>query len=110
MQTDSEKTQDTDNQIELAKTGKYKKWKSVVKKSKNKQKLDSKELKNNSGMTKTHEKDVTVHKSKIYHVKLSEYDEKHPCNVCGEDSLYYCNMNDQYFCTVHLVGHDSNEF
>jgi len=41
---------------------------------------------------------------------LSKQDEKPPCKVCGENALYYCNMNDQYFCTIHLVGHDENEF
>ncbi len=34
---------------------------------------------------------------------------EHGCKECGEDSLYYCNMNDQYFCNIHVVGHDKNE-
>ena len=107
---DSDKTQDVVKQIELAKTGRYKKWKAVVKKAKRKQELNNKEVKYYSNAAKTDKNTTTIHKSKIYHIKLSEYDEKHPCNLCGENSSYYCNMNDQYFCTVHLVGHDENEF
>ena len=45
----------------------------------------------------------------MFHTKLSELDEKPPCKECGEKSKFYCNMNDQYFCTTHIVGHDENE-
>ena len=109
--TDSEKTADAAKQIELAKTGRYKKWKAAVKKAKSRQSAKDKETKyHNPDAANTDRRSVTAHKNKTYHIKLSEHDEKHPCTLCGEDSSYYCNMNDQYFCTIHLVGHDKNEF
>jgi len=44
-----------------------------------------------------------------YHTRLSEHDDKPRCAECENDSEYYCNMNDQYFCQLHVAGHDSNE-
>ena len=44
-----------------------------------------------------------------YHYRLSKLDDKPKCALCGEESEYYCNMNDQYFCQAHLAGHDPNE-
>ena len=110
--TDTDKTSDrTKRQIELAKTGRYRKWKAAVKKANNKKSTKDGETRYSHPYTaKTHQRSVTAHSNKTYHIRLSEYDEKHPCNLCGEDSTYYCNMNDQYFCTIHLVGHDKNEF
>jgi len=29
--------------------------------------------------------------------------------MCELNSMYYCNMNDQYFCETHVIGHDDNE-
>jgi hypothetical protein len=87
---DIEKTLEVIERMKIAKIGKYKKWESMIRKIKNYQKLTT--------------------RSKVYHTKLSELDEKPPCKECGENSQYYCNMNDQYFCTIHVVGHDENEF
>ena len=42
--------------------------------------------------------------------RLSEKDGRPPCKTCKEKSEFYCNMNDEYFCTIHVVGHDENEF
>jgi len=53
---------------------------------------------------------VTRTNSKNYHMKLSPEDLKPACSICGEKSLFYCNMNDAYFCEIHVVGHDENEF
>ena len=53
--------------------------------------------------------DNLIQKDEEIPSKLSKEDEKPPCKECGEDSLYYCNMNDQYFCNIHVVGHDKNE-
>ena len=47
-------------------------------------------------------------RSRIYHVKLSTHDTA-ACGTCGARAAFYCNMNDAYFCEVHVVGHDENE-
>jgi hypothetical protein len=86
---DTEKTLEVIERMKLAKIGEYKKWKIIIKKIKNEQPLNQGELE--------------------YYTNLSKEDEKPPCKECGEDSQYYCNMNDQYFCTIHVAGHDENE-
>ena len=48
-------------------------------------------------------------KSKIYHYRLSDEDNKPKCALCDEKSMFYCNMNDLYYCDSHVVGHDENE-
>lgn len=48
-------------------------------------------------------------RSRIYHSRLSDLDSGPPCKVCGKESTHYCNMNDEYYCMEHLVGHDENE-
>ena len=47
--------------------------------------------------------------NRIYHIKLSEDDKKPKCALCDKESLFYCNMNDIYYCQKHVVGHDENE-
>jgi len=42
--------------------------------------------------------------------KLSNEDIKPKCKECEKISEFYCNMNDQYYCLKHVVGHDENEF
>ena len=106
---DSEKTVEIIERMKLAKIGKYKKWESTIKKIRNDQALSPEELKYYSNLTRIYNNSVVTSRSKIYHTKLSLEDEKPPCKECGEDSLYYCNMNDQYFCNIHVVGHDQNE-
>ena len=95
--------------MKLAKIGKYKKWQLIIKKIKNDQILNPAELKYYSNLTRIYKNSSVTTRSKIYHTKLSLEDEKPPCKECGESSLYYCNMNDQYFCNIHVVGHDKNE-
>ena len=107
---DSKKTLEIIERMKLAKIGNYKKWKSMIKKIKNEQPLNPGELEYYSNLTRIYKDSNITSRSKSYHTKLSKLDEKPPCNACGENSLYYCNMNDQYFCTVHVVGHDENEF
>jgi len=107
---DSKKTLEVIDRMKLAKIGKYKKWESIIKKIKNKQSLNPEELKYYTNLTRIYKNSNITNRSKIYHTKLSEEDEKPPCSSCGMNSLYYCNMNDQYFCTIHIVGHDENEF
>ena len=106
---DSEKTLEIIERMKLAKIGNYKKWESIIKKIKNNQSLNPGELEYYSNLTRIYKNSNITSRSKLYHTKLSELDEKPPCNTCGENSLYYCNMNDLYFCTIHVVGHDENE-
>ncbi len=107
---DSEKTLEIIERMKLAKIGEYKKWKRIIKKIKNDEQLNPGELEYYSNLTRIYKDSSITSRSKVYHTKLSDLDEKPPCNSCGGNSEYYCNMNDQYFCTVHVVGHDENEF
>jgi len=107
---DSEKTLEVIERMKLAKIGKYKKWGTIIKKIKTDQPLNLGELEYYTNLTRIYKGSNITSRSKVYHTKLSEHDEKPPCNSCGNNSQYYCNMNDQYFCTIHVVGHDENEF
>jgi len=106
---DSEKTLEVIERMKLSKIGQYKKWKTIIKKIKNKEPLNPGESEYYSNLTRIYKDSSITSRSKIYHTKLSELDEKPPCNSCERKSEYYCNINDQYFCTVHVVGHDENE-
>jgi len=108
--TDFKKTLEVIDGMKIAKIGNYKKWEKIIKKIKKEQSLNFGELEYYTNMTRIYKDSGITSRSKIYHIKLSEQDKKPPCKICGIDSLYYCNMNDQYFCTVHIVGHDKNEF
>ncbi|WP_428324552.1 hypothetical protein [Nitrosopumilus sp.] len=106
---DSQKTLEVIERMKLAKIGEYKKWESIIKKIKNDVPLNQGELEYYTNLTRIYKDSTITSRSKIYHTKLSEQDEKPPCKECGKDSSFYCNMNDQYFCTIHVVGHDENE-
>ncbi len=107
---DSQKTLEVIERMKLAKIGEYGKWEAIIKKIKNKQPLTPRDLEYYTNLTRIYKDSTITSRSKMYHTKLSELDGKPPCKICGENSLYYCNMNDQYFCTIHVVGHDENEF
>ena len=107
---DSKKTLEIIERMKLAKIGKYDKWKKIIKKIKNEQPLNPGEVEYFTNLTRIYKDSRVTSRSKIYHTKLSDLDEKPPCKECGKNSLYYCNMNDQYFCSTHIVGHDENEF
>ncbi|MCE2506073.1 MAG: hypothetical protein J4F36_06340 [Nitrosopumilaceae archaeon] len=109
LQMDSQKTLEVIERMKLAKIGEYKKWESIIKKIKNDVPLNQGELEYYTNLTRIYKDSTITSRSKVYHTKLSEQDEKPPCKECGEDSTFYCNMNDQYFCTIHVVGHDENE-
>ena len=47
--------------------------------------------------------------NRFYHRKLAKEDEKPLCSLCNQNSLYYCTMNDEYYCANHVLGHDENE-
>lgn len=103
------KTLEIIERLKVAKIGEYKRWESIIRKIKNEIPLNPAELEYYSNITRIYKDSTVTRRSKIYHTKLSEQDEKPRCKKCGETSAYYCNMNDQYFCTVHIVGHDENE-
>ncbi len=107
---DSKKTLEVIERMKLAKIGKYKKWESIIKKIRDDRPLSSEDLKYYSSLTRIYKNSDITARSKLYHTKLSELDEKPPCKECGKNSAYHCNINDQYFCTIHVVGHDKNEF
>jgi hypothetical protein len=104
------KTRDIIERMKLAKIGEYKRWQSIIRKIENKESLNQTDLEYFAHITRIYKNSNTTIRSKIYHTKLSLQDEKPPCRICGKDSQYYCNMNDQYFCMIHVVGHDENEF
>jgi hypothetical protein len=106
---DSKKTLEIIERMKLAKIGEYDRWESLIKKIQGGTNLNSDDLFYVSNFARIYEDAKTSPKSKIYHTKLSEKDEKPRCKECGNDSLYYCNMNDAYFCPIHVVGHDENE-
>ncbi|MCV0391776.1 MAG: hypothetical protein K5790_00610 [Nitrosopumilus sp.] len=106
---DAKKTLEIIERMKLAKIGQYNKWEKIIKKLKKEQELNAEELEYYSNLTRIYKDSKITHRSKIFHSKLSEHDEKPPCKTCGDISQYYCNMNDQYFCTIHVVGHDENE-
>lgn len=107
---DFTKTLDVIEGMKLAKIGERKKWNVIAKKIKNKEKLNPSDVEYFSNMTRIYKDSNIAVRSKVYHTKLSKQDEKPACKICGNDSEYYCNMNDQYFCMIHVVGHDENEF
>jgi len=106
---DTEKTLELIERMKLAKIGKYKKWDQIVKKINSSKELNPGDLAYFSNFTRIYKDSKVTSKSKIFHTKLSEHDKKPPCHTCGQESLFYCNMNDAYFCPVHVIGHDENE-
>jgi hypothetical protein len=107
---DNKKTLDIIERMKLAQIGEYKKWERIIKKIKGKEDLSTLELEYFSKFTRIYKNSSIRNTSKNYHTRLSEHDEKPPCRTCREKSEFYCNMNDEYFCIVHVVGHDENEF
>ena len=106
---DAQKTVEIIERMKCAKVGEYKKWESIINKIKNDVSLNKGEVEYYTRLTRIYKNSTITTRSKIYHTKLTELDEKPPCNECGKDSSFYCNMNDQYFCISHVVGHDENE-
>lgn len=103
------KTLEIIERMKLAKIGQYDKWEEIIKKIKNDESLNPREIEYYTRLTRIYKDSSITHRTKIYHTKLSEHDERPSCKVCGEESSYYCNMNDEYFCPIHVVGHDENE-
>ena len=103
------KTLELIKRMKLAKIGEYSKWESLIKKINKDEQLNAEELGYFTSLTRIYKESKVTSRSKIYHMKLSEHDKKPPCKSCGEESLFYCNMNDAYYCGTHVIGHDENE-
>ena len=95
--------------MKLARIGEYDKWEDIIKKISNEESLIPEEIEYYTRITRIYKESNVTSRTKIYHTKLSDQDEKPTCKMCSEPSLYYCNMNDEYFCQIHVVGHDENE-
>ena len=106
---DRKKTLEIIERMKLAKIGEYSKWESLIKKLNKGDELNAEELGYFSSLTRIYKDAKVTPRSKIHHTKLSEQDKKPPCQSCGKESLFYCNMNDAYYCTTHVIGHDENE-
>jgi len=107
---DDKKTLEIIERMKLAHVGEYRKWEKIIKKINGEQVLSPRDLEYFSRFTRIYKNSSTGNRSKNYHTRLSQDDERPPCRTCREKSEFYCNMNDEYFCTVHVVGHDENEF
>ena len=106
---DPNKTLEIIERMKLAKIGDYDKWEDIIKKIRNEEVLNSEEIEYYTRLTRIYKESNITSRTKIYHTKLSDQDEKPTCKMCAEPSSYYCNMNDEYFCHIHVVGHDVNE-
>ncbi len=106
---DSKKTLEIIERLKLAKIGEYKKWESLIEKIQNNVSLNPDEIAYFTNFTRIYKNAQISRRTKAYHTKLSENDVKPPCKECKNESLYYCTMNDAYFCSIHVVGHDDNE-
>lgn len=95
--------------MQLAKIGQYSKWERLVKKLKKGRELNAEELGYYSSMSGIYKDSKITPRSKIYHVRLSELDKRPACKSCGMRSEFYCNVNDEYYCMTHVIGHDDNE-
>lgn len=107
---DSKTTIEIIERMKLAQIGEYREWEKIIKKIKNDQYLSPSELGYFTNFTRIYKNLDTSNRSKIYHTRLSSQDIKPKCQLCGNKSDFYCNINDQYFCILHIVGHDENEF
>ena len=103
------KTLEIIERMKLARIGEYDKWENIIKKISNEESLNPEEIEYYTRITRIYKESNVTSRTKIYHTKLSDQDEKPTCKMCAESSLYYCNMNDEYFCPIHVVGHDENE-
>jgi len=105
---DAQKTLELVERLKLAGLGEYDKWEALIKKIQNGT-FDKSDFDYCSNFARIYKKGTITGRSKIYHTKLSELDEKPTCKLCGEKSEFYCNMNDTYYCFTHVIGHDENE-
>ncbi|RNJ76118.1 MAG: hypothetical protein D9C04_07680 [Nitrosopumilus sp. B06] len=109
MEPESKAMLEVIERLKLARIGEYNKWRIMIKKIQDGRLLDAEEMGYYASITRIYNDPGIMGRGRTYHTRLSEEDAKPPCQSCGGESLYYCSMNDQYFCTIHVVGHDENE-
>ena len=107
--TDPDATTELIQRMRLARMGDYTKWKKLVRKINNHQMFTEEEMSYFTMYARMYKKSKTTARSRILHVRLSEEDTKPKCQSCRRRSEFYCNQNDAYFCSIHIVGHDENE-
>lgn len=105
---DAAETMDIIARMKLAKIGEYSKWEEIAGKIMDGDALTAEDAKYYARMTRIY-RGTRGAPRKTYHTRLSEHDAKPPCRACGSESMYYCNMNDEYYCQAHVIGHDENE-
>lgn len=106
---DNKEILDLIERMKLAKIGEYQIWEKIIRKINHNEKLGDDDSEYFATLTRIYKDSKISGRSKIYHTKLTKEGLKPPCKTCGEESLFYCNMNDAYFCQIHVVGHDENE-
>ena len=98
-----EKTFNIIEKIKNSGIGESKKWESLLKKINNEKELNDDDKAYFKKFSRIYKDGNISRRSQILHVKLGENDNKPVCKICGEESLFYCNMNDEYFCITHIV-------
>lgn len=89
--------------------GDPRKWNKITKKVNSDMPLSMVETEYYTRLTRIYNQTNTKNRLKNYHTALSDKDTKPRCAECGTLSQFYCHMNDQYFCQIHVIGHDPNE-
>ena len=106
---DPKTTIDLIERMKAARVGDYAKWQRLSGKIRKGRSLDADEINYFATFARIYKNSTITARSGILHVRLSKEDEKPKCMVCGEESAFYCNQNDAYFCGTHVIGHDENE-
>ena len=85
---DGKKTLDIIERMKLAQIGEYKKWEKIIKKIKEKQDLSPIEAEYFSKFTRIYKNSNTTNRSKNYHTRLSEHDEKPPAKLVKKNQSF----------------------
>ncbi len=103
---------DAISQMRRARIGRPRKWQRMAGKISSGVPLSPDDLEYYARLTRIYkepERTEAGHVRGNYHTALSDMDASPGCVQCGMPSRYYCHMNDQYLCEIHVVGHDPNE-
>lgn len=100
---------DTIERMRIARIGSRAKWKKLTRKIQGNIELDANEMGYLASFSKIYGNAEVTRRSKMLHVRLSKEDDRPRCSTCGTESEFYCNQNDAYFCSIHVIGHDENE-
>lgn len=109
-ETDWKKTLEIIDSMKRSGIGEKSRWNRITKKIEEYEKLSKEDLDYFTRLARIYKNSGIRIRTKTYHIKLNKEDEKPPCKNCGIESGFYCIMNDAYFCPIHVVGHDKNEF